>query len=264
MTHDEYRANPALNYSSLKNILVSPRNYMRLLGESFEETIDMRLGTNVHSFILEGKMPEYVVRPEFTPGTDEKWHGAKAACKQWLAAQTLPVLTVEEEERQMRMVKALSEDKLTQKLLNLCPEREVPIFVEFMGLPFKCRLDAFKRDGKPLILDLKKAVSADPRVFRRKTIYDFNYDFQARLYQNLVALKFELEEPPDFAWIVQEDSKAAHVQVFGMSEEIAASGDAKIDKAVNAYKECLEKGEWPGYEYWIPEFRKTPDGIIIL
>ena len=229
-----------------------------------EETIDMRLGTAVHSFILEGKKPEYVLRPEFVPGTTDKWHGAKKECKEWLTAQTLPVLTQDEEDRQMRMINALLQDKRAIRLLELCNLREVPVFTEYQGLPFKCRLDAFMlTDGhRPIIMDLKKTTSAKPRDFRNKVLYDFHYDMQAQVYRNLVALKYGMDEPPDYIWCVVEDSKAAHVQLFGMSEEIEKSGQDKLQKSVDAYKSCIENNEWPGYEYWSDSANE--DGIIIL
>lgn len=252
MTFADYVKLDRENFSRLKHILTSPLHYKTACKTEVEETIDMRLGTAVHEWVLEGRVSPFVVRPECNEAdASDLWHGNKKWCKAWLAAQTLPVYAPDDNERRMRMQNALAGSELFQELMAACPEREKTVQADYMHLPMKARLDAagyWEVEGKRrrLIMDLKKTPDASPRAWGKKAC-NFHYDMQIFLYANLLALAEDLSEPPMVVHAVVEDSDAAPVCLYRVSDEMWASGQAKLARAVTTLLTCREADYWPGY-----------------
>jgi hypothetical protein len=254
MTRDTYRAHPALNFSLAKHFLTSPAHFQAARTTEKEETIDMRLGTHVHGYWLEGVEPKFITRPDCYPdgsvdqdGNAKKWNGNAKVCKAWTKAQTLPILTAEEAERQTRMCRALKKSAQAVHCLKLCEQREVPILFEYDGVPMKALLDAFGfPGGQPTILDLKKVQDASPAAFA-KQVAKYHYDLQMHWYCVAASMAHGLEEPPDAVWQVVEDSPAAVVAHYDFGPEWRANGERKFLKVVRLYKECVAAGKWPAY-----------------
>jgi len=256
MTFDDYKALPFENFSRLKNLMPprTPAHYKAALETDQEETIDMRLGSGVHAWSLEGKKFPYAVRPVCNPvEPTDLWHGNKLWCKAWVKAQTIQWYSPEEEERLHRMTKALDRSDLFQTLLELCPEREKVVTAELMGLPMKARLDmAGWWEGSRLIVDLKKTPDACPRAWGRRA-HQMHYDAQMFIYSSLLAMEERLERPPMVLHAVVEDSDATPVAIYSVPPEEWASGEEKTANAIKLLRDCREKVEWPGY---------TTDSII--
>lgn len=257
MDFDAYKKLDAVNFSSLKHILKSPAHYKAALATEVEETIDMRLGTAVHEWILEGKVRPYVVRPENDPEKPgEPWHGARKSCKAWLAerkAEGVNVYTQEEESRLLRMVKALSENSLVKQVLAGCQEREKVVTATLHGLEMKARLDmAGMNDGRRLIVDLKKTPDASPKGWGKKC-YNMDYDMQLALYSGLLGVQEELGEPPMVLHVVVEDSDASPVMIYSVPQAMWDSGNAKLERACALLLQCRERNEWPAYANGITE-----------
>lgn len=262
MTAEEYRAAPGVNFSSIKHILRSPHFYKKSLLSDCEESVDMRLGTMVHYYWLEGKVPQYVTRPEGYPdgatdgdGNPKKFNANAKVCKAWIAAQTLPILTQEEAAREGGMCNALATDAFAVHALSQCPQRERSIFFTYRGVACKARLDACGLvDGRWTILDLKKTLDARPAAWG-KTAIDRDYCFQAAFYRAALASAEGLDYAPDFYWKVVEDSDAPTVVHYpltpirsGVLDETGARiGQARMDAAFDRLIECQQSGEWPGY-----------------
>lgn len=254
MTTAEYRAHPALNFSVLKNMLVSAAHFKKGQETEREETIDMRLGSNVHGYWLEGIEPKFVTRPDVYPdgsvdqdGNPKKFNANAKVCRSWIQSQTLPILTAEEAERQTRMCRALRGSPQAVLALHNCPGREVPILFEYDGVKLKALLDAYGfPKGQPFILDLKKVQDASPAAFAKR-VAGYSYDMQLYLYGLALASQEGLEEPPAGAWQVVEDSEAAVVVHYDFSEEWRENGRRKFEYCIRRWKECTESGKWPAY-----------------
>lgn len=240
MTEETYRAHPAVNFSTLKHILRSPAHYRAALTYEKDETIDMRLGTMVHGYWLERKVPEYVIKPE----------GMSFATKEgkaWRAEQTLPILTEEEAKRECGMVKSLSSDPVAVRALSQCPLRELSIFFSYRGVECKAKLDACgKVDGKWTILDLKKCTDARPHAWGKIAI-DRDYCFQAAFYRTALATVECLDYAPDFFWQTVEDSDAPSVVHYPLTETGERIGQERMDAAFDLLLKCRETDTWPSY-----------------
>ena len=153
MPEAEYRNAPGVNVSALKKMRLSPAHYRfaREEAESDKHNAALIIGTLVHRAKLEPHRLCYVVRP---PEYDS-WR--TKASQQWREAQTLPVVTPEEEQDVLRCADALQNLEL---LTELCARgnTEVSAFKRHRtGLMLKGRADlvAVDDDGVTGFLDLK-------------------------------------------------------------------------------------------------------------
>jgi len=260
LSFEAYCAAPGLNASLAKWLLVSPAHYQAALTTEREESIDMRMGQIVHKWVLEGRLPEYVIRPDFRPlggglfDMSEPWHGSKRWCKDWKAAQTLPVMTQEDATRECRICDAIADDPLACAALANCPEREVSVFAEWHGIPIKARFDSANFE-RGLLADLKTARDGSPAGFGR-AVHEYRYLLSAAWYCRI----FELATGrwPQWAWIVAETSPAACVTVYRPTEEQMKLGVDQMERALSVFAECQASKSWPGYSRGEERFLELP------
>ena len=242
--HDEatYRAHPALNYSSAKSLLKSPKHFQAALNRKFEPSREMIIGSAVHSIVLEGKQPSYIVRPadlDLRTKEGKAWRDKHAG---------MEIVTPDEDSSVRNAVKAVRENADAQYLLKLCQKREVGIVQTYRNIEIKGKLDAYGCDeaGKVIILDLKTSSSADPEDFGRK-VFGLKYAAQCAWYESLLSLELGLEEPPAWFWMVVETQEPFDVVLYQPPEEALEIGRAQMKHCIDTYKTCLATGKWPGY-----------------
>ena len=242
LDEDIYRSHSALNYSSAKSLLKSPKHFQASLKRKVEPSQEMLMGTAIHEAVLEGKSPSYIVRPEGMDGRTKEG-------KEWKAQNAGKIILSQEEDAGVRnAIKAVRENADVQYLLSLCKQREIGIVHNYNGVEIKGRLDAHGQDeaGKPIILDLKTTSSADPEDFGRK-VFGLKYATQCAWYQSLLALELGLEESPAWFWMVVETQEPFDVVLYQPPEEALEIGRAQMKHCIDTYKTCLATGKWPGY-----------------
>lgn len=246
MDFNQYCELLGLNYSRLKEGLKSPAHLYTALfdPEEREATLDMELGTLVHSFILEGKVPPHVLKPKgmsFATKDSKAWRQ-----EQW--DKNLVILSETADLRQLRMIKSLQKSDEAQIILANRLHTEHTIECDYRGVRIKARLDIVAQDheGRPVIGDLKKTPDCSPGRWG-KVAYDRAYLLQAVLYRTVYSMANNLDEAPQFVWIVVEDSAASPVQCFFMDADADRIGQRQLDQCIDTYKRCTETGEWPAY-----------------
>ncbi|TXH48891.1 MAG: hypothetical protein E6Q97_23850 [Desulfurellales bacterium] len=247
MTTQEYRAAPGLNASRLKAMLISPAHFQS--DKSFDETIEMRLGSYVDAWVTENRIPPYVIKPAHKPGdSSDKWHGAKKWCKDWLGAQKpgVEIFSEEEFERALGMVNSLSTDPLVLAVFASCPQRQLPVFADYRGHKMKGLLDLVGHDenGRRVIYDLKTTTERTDFEFA-KHAHSLSYDMQGVMYANILAVAESLGERPIFSWVIQESKSPYTVRVRAMPEEAWVNGQAKLDRCLELYERCIAENDWP-------------------
>lgn len=61
-------------------------------------------------------------------------------------------------------------------------------------------------------------------------------------------------EDANFVWLVQEVQPPFACSFVGVTPELLALGNEKVDRAVRLWSECLKSGKWPAYEnrvHWL-------------
>lgn len=242
--HDEatYRAHPALNYSSARNLLKSPKHFQAALNRKFEPSREMIIGSAVHSIVLEGKQPSYIVRPA---DLDLRTKEGKA----WRDKHVgMEIVTPDEDSSVRNAVKAVRENADAQYLLKLCQKREVGIVQTYRNIEIKGKLDAYGCDeaGKVIILDLKTSSSADPEEFGRK-IFNLKYAAQCAWYRSILALELGLDYAPNWMWLICETQEPYDVAIYQPSDEMIEIGNAQMEHCIETYRSCKSSNNWPGY-----------------
>ena len=259
----EYRAYNALNFSSLKSILASPRHYQAALkAPKKEPSKAMFLGTMVHSRCLEKREENYAVMP---PDLDGRTKEGKA-WKEANAGKTC--ITQDEYAQYKRMVGAVEANADVQYLLSKAVDCEIGIVQKYRETTIKGKIDCLIKDenGKYAVLDLKTTQSCDPHEFSRSAC-SFKYFMQAVWYQSLVALEYELDYQPPYYWLTVENSEAADVCIFQPPADGLELGQKQMEKALELHAECTKSGKWQGFgngiiELDVPIWEKRKYGLI--
>lgn len=250
---DIYRSANALNFSSIKNILLSPKHYKAALAKKIEPSEDMLIGSVVHAKVLEGKDYPVAVMPEGLDGRTKEGKSWKAANADKETMSRDGYATCQ------RLIQSIQGNADVQYLLGKCTKREIGIVQKYRGIEIKGKIDAAGQDesGNWFIVDLKTAKDANPQVWAREASSRF-YFLQLIWYRTLLALELGLDYPPPFYWLVAEKTEASDVCIFSPPPEAVEIGQAQMDKAIDLYTECSTTGKWNGYGNGILELEISP------
>lgn len=224
-------AHAYLNHPKLNPTFVEP-----------DDTKAMEIGTVVHSLLLEGDSAVRVVE-----GYD-KWttNDAKAQKAQARADGKIPMLRHEWEAVAALVDTARAHIAVSPADPPLLSDGtpELTLRWDENGVACRCRLDWLRNDHLA-IDDIKTARTADPGYFSRKSVYEYGYDLRAAMY--LRAVKAEFGVDARWRWIVIEKTPPYLVSVVEPSDEVLQVGNAKLDRALEIWADCLSSGFWPGY-----------------
>lgn len=114
------------------------------------------------------------------------------------------------------------------------------------GVACRARLD-WLRDDLAAIDDYKTtSASAKARTWSEKTMFGIGGDLQAAFY--LRGVKAVTGADARFRFVVQETYPPFALSVVTVGADVLALANAKIDRALGIWRECLKTGEWPGYD----------------
>jgi hypothetical protein len=146
------------------------------------------------------------------------------------------------------MRKALSDHPVAAKAF-VGGQAEMSAFVRDGNIWLKARPD-YLRPGS--LVDYKTSTTANPKDCARKA-FTLGYPQQAAWY--LDVLKAATGEDRQDFWLVTQAKVAPYlVTVARFRDDAIEAGRALNRKAIEAFKLCVETGDWPGYRN--PE---TPD-----
>lgn len=236
-SRDEYDASRRVNWSTLRHIARSPQHYLHALRAPHEETDAMRLGSAVHTAILE---------PETFPERYVVWTGGRRYGKAWddFCAEHAgrDILTQAQYEQCVAMQAAVHAHPVAAGLVR---GGQAEVSVEWTdsetGIECKGRIDYIRED---CIVDLKTARDASPDGFGRAA-WNLDYIAQLAWYRDGYAAATGRELPVRF--IVVENSEPHVVAVYDMPEHILEIGRETYEDLLGRLQECQRSGRWPGY-----------------
>ncbi len=111
-----------------------------------------------------------------------------------------------------------------------------------------CRaLADWLHDDHTTIDDLKTtSASANPGDWTKRTMWNIGAPIQARFYQRGVKAVTGIE--PAFRFVVVETYPPFALSVVSLSPAAEALADARIERALTIWKQCVETDVWPGYD----------------
>lgn len=253
--NEVYRAAPGVSQTELKWMDPTPAHYRARKDEPPEPPTDaQKIGTAVHSVILEGKKLDEVVylQPETYIAKDGKtkpWHNGADACKLWQERHTdRPVVDASEFADILGMAESAAKSPDVQRILKRS-QREVAGFKidPATGLMLKARADVLTLDDEQYVTipDLKTVDfgGADEGEFY-KSIWKWGYHIQAAHY-------LDVFEATHFVFIVVEKKKPYGISCYYIDPEFVLEGRRKRDELLEKLAACEKLGVWPAYPYGI-------------
>lgn len=221
-----------LSYTAMSKFRESPRSFIDYKMKPKEQTPDMLKGSILHAMVLE---PETVSDKYITDGEivqqlrDEGSASPRATknYKEWLACQTVEIVSQDIYDSCRRMADAVLENSASKHVLSLISETEVKIEFTHNRLQFIGFLDG---KGK-VIIDLKKCQDANPDKFRRD-IANKGYWLQAGVYSVGVG-----EILPYYLIAVDEN---CGVSVHELEDSFVEYGMEVFDRLTNDFIDCMD------------------------
>lgn len=237
MPFEDYLKHPALSASGMKHLLDSPARF-QWERQNPTDTAAMSLGRLIHAIAFD--QPHNYVVKDWDGRTKEGKARAAEVAEQGLEYADADDWAVAE-----GIAKALKDNNLARQILY--PHQashEVSAFWtdEETGVELKCRFDTL---GPHFITDLKSTTKARPETFVRDAAA-YGYFLGAAQYTagaeaaGVGALKF---------YLVAVEKKPPHfLSVNGINDMDMELGERLRRKAIRRYVDCVERGEWPGYD----------------
>jgi exodeoxyribonuclease VIII len=253
MPFEEYDAVDALNGSSLIHIRRSPMAYRYQMDNPQVPTDAMKLGTTIHTAILEppllGKIAVWGTKPDEKVRRGSVWEAFQKA------NEGLILLTRAEQAEVADSVEGVYDCATARQYLVEEGKNEISMFwVDESGRYWKGRLDKVIRTAHTAtIVDLKKTRSCSSRRFGSQA-YALGYHIKAAIYvsgfQTLTGIR------PKFRWIAIESKPPFECAVYRATPDVLSLGGEEQLNLVRLLDECERTQNWP------PEQEQEEDLIL--
>jgi exodeoxyribonuclease VIII len=175
MPFSEYQSHPAINHSGLKLIERSPSHYIWDKQNERKETTALKLGSAIHSAILE---PKEFEEKYITAGNIDKRTKSGKEAYAALEMKGKIILSIDEYDTVKRCVESVYKNVTATELLK-DGRPEVSVFGSIKGIECKCRPDWLRSDG--IVVDIKSTCDASLKEFSR-SVLNYGYHSQAAFY----------------------------------------------------------------------------------
>jgi len=276
-----YRAAPGCNWSTVKEMQVSPRTYKHTLDHGTEDTEDKKKGRLYHTLLLERhRLDErYTPKPDTYPAkgkakdaptTDKPWNMNAHFCQEWVRdveAKGLEVVNKKDIVFGKRMTNELWALDDARAILESAHGYEVSAFwVDEIhknngtGLLCKCKLDILK-NGQ--IGDFKKTQKGHGATDHWQSwcrhIRGWGYHGQAAFYRDGANAVYrhngwKLPDRPSFKWLIVEDTPPFNTAIYTVVDCPDSRSWKFLDWGRKLYRWLLadvkmwtEKGKFPSY-----------------
>ena len=236
----QYRAAEGISKSALDYIAPprTPAHYRAYIDGLLrvETTPAMRLGSLIHSAILEPDKVEWVVRPEGLLFTTKEG-------KAWRDAQTKQIITADEEATITGMRDAVWSHPAVKRVLANA-RKEASLFAkDEHGTLRKGRIDALPESGN-VIVDIKSCASAAPEAMS-KSMAAYRYDVQAAYYLDLAKL-LSLDKS-EFLLVCVEKTPPYAVAVYAIDHDAVEWGRKQYQSDLALLRHCEAENHWPAF-----------------
>lgn len=230
----------SLSSTEARRILDAPAilHYYREHPEPPKEVFD--LGHVVHALVLGTGLDIYVHDwPDF------RTQAAREDVKEARENGKVPVKRSQFDE--MRTVAdSVLTDPVAGPIFEMgTPEQSIYGVDEETGVWMRGRVDWTQwKDGRTTLVDLKTATTAIPSQWARRAA-DLDYAIQREYYRQIWT-NATGQEDPRFLHVVVDKNPPHLVAVVEMDYDFESVGKAKVRRALDLYKRCVDTDSWPG------------------
>lgn len=245
MPEADYFAHPALSCSGAR-LLLPPSCPAIFRWRQDNPRPDTRVfdeGHAVHQLTLGVGAP--IARLDFTDRRTKAYKDAEAEAR---AAGEIPLLA-EQHDMVLAMREALRSHPIAGPLFERTDAKaEASIFWHHEDYSIDCRgrVDWLIEGGsRPVVVDLKSTGDASPAAFA-KSAANYDYAMQDAFYSQGVGAATGSDDV-GFIFIAQAKTPPYLVMAYELDAEAKAIGRAKMDMAMEIFRDCTEADVWPGY-----------------
>lgn len=236
---DYHADRTSLSSSGARTLLKSPARFRYEQDHPvFKDVFDM--GTVAHTLVL-GEGSEIVVVDA------DSWRSkaAKEAKDAARAEGKTPILAADYQVAR-EMADAIGAHPTAAKLLSSgSPELSGYWRDADTDIRLRFRADWLTEyEGRPLCVDYKTTVSADPEEFAKAAA---RYGYAVQFWWYVTGLNRVGVEDAGMVFVCQEKTPPYLVSVVELDEAAFAEGARQARRAIDLYWRCLERDEWPGY-----------------
>jgi hypothetical protein len=262
MSNNEYHAAPGISATGLKLFARSPLHYWAAYldpnREPREETPALRLGTAIHTAVLEPERftEEYVTVPADAPrrptsaqlNAKNPSDDTVAAIEWWKAfdeanaAKT--VISADDFSTCDAISQRLRAHPAAQVLFKSGVAEQSFFWTDAdTGVVCKCRPDWLILGTA--IVDLKSTTDASATGFSR-AVYNYEYHLQAAWYLDGIR-SCVTDAPSAFIFAAFEKDAPHAVAFYNADPDMIELGRREYRRRLSIYAECLKSNTWPGY-----------------
>ena len=240
MSNADYHAQPSISKSGLDLIRKAPSIYKWRRENPQETTPAMRMGTLVHTAILE---PHLMSNLTVAPSFDRRTTAGKAAHAAFqIEAEGKEIVTAEELDLLAGISDAVWNHAGCARALGMIAEVETSISWELDGVDCRCRPDAILTNG--VLLDVKTTRGATADEFA-KSVAQYRYHVQAAFYSDGYRAAFG-EAPKGFIFLAVETTAPHLCAIYVASAAMILRGRADYERDLETFRFCRSTDEWPG------------------
>lgn len=228
----DYHGGAGISKSTLDLIHKSIKHYLR---RAFKDSPAMRLGTAVHSSVLE---------PDTWPGDYIRGPDCDMRSKAWklaeeeAAVEGKELLRTADWDKVARMTDSVHSHPAAQALIGVGGLIESSLWWEDpeTGILLKCRPDMWVQEADTIV-DLKTTRDASPDAFA-KSCGKFRYDVQDGLYTTGTGL--HTNRPQQFIFIAVENEEPHNTAVYELHDDDRIIGKHQFRNDLETYAEYLQ------------------------
>ena len=254
--HD-YHSGPELSSTGAKTLLDCPARYAWQRDQGRPDKKDFDEGHLIHELIL-GVGQGMALVPENVRAKDGglSTNAAKAFVAETRKAGRVPV-TRDQLLSASRARRSVRRHAVAGPLLS-GGEAEVSAFWtdEETGIRCRARVDYLTqtRSGRDLIVDVKTTTEGGALPWRfSKTANDYRYHLQAAFYLAGAVATGLVQPDAAYLFVIVEKAPPHPVTVARFNDDDLNLGHTLMRRALETYRECSLRGEWPSYSTDIAE-----------
>lgn len=276
ITRADYDKLEGINHSKLKHFKNSIKHGHYRLSEKIAQTPAMRLGTAIHTLVLEPHkyQSEYCIGGPINPKTETTYGSGTKKFAEWMEEQGEDkiFLSNQDAEKANAISQAVKRNEDAARVLRQSNLKECAMtwVDEETGFKCKCLIDFASTDGR-FIGDLKSISGNLTYDSLSSTLYKMDYHQQFSFY-NAGAIANGLR-PQKFLVIFCQTTDEKDVVIAEIGEQSLHYGEMQYRKCLNNYRECIN-GNIKGYHsnqfvldvpYWaMSEFMDLEESGILF
>ena len=222
---------------------MSPKRWKKQRDNPPPSTPDQALGNATH--VLAGEPFDFADRYAVAPDCDRRTKAGKAT---WAAfAEQLDgrkALTSAQYHLASAMAKAVQSNESARKIISGAQAELSIVWIdEEAGVTCKARLDWWQ---PPLIPDLKTtSVDVEDSAAIQRAIVNWRYYVQAAFYADGARAALNCDKP-EFVFVFVDKADVPEAIVYPAGASVIEGGRFAYHKALEVYKNCKSRNEWPG------------------